>query len=243
MAMATVTVNRALGTWRRSVDTFIAPSEFVAGRLAFAGIPVERTVVKPNYVADPGARRIAAADSGDVLFLGRLEPEKGVAELLEAWARAAPRGLRLVICGEGSLRKSLERGAPESVSFKGWVDRSEVIELLLGARASVLPSLWYEGLPLVALESFAAGAPVLASNLGASGELAASLGPEWLAPPGDVAGWGAALERLADGALIGDGSRRAREQFELRFSERPSLEALERIYRSDGVFGRRPALP
>ena len=76
-------VHRALGTWSRLVDVYIASSEFARDKFIEGGLPAERIVVKPNFVhPDPGLGR---GDGGYALFIGRLSPEKGIGTLLATW--------------------------------------------------------------------------------------------------------------------------------------------------------------
>lgn len=77
---------------------------------------------------------------------------------------------RLVIAGEGPERHRLESLSDESVEFRGQVSASEVPELFAEARALVLPSRSYEGSPRTIPEAYAAGVPVIASNIGAMPE-------------------------------------------------------------------------
>jgi glycosyltransferase involved in cell wall biosynthesis len=62
----------------------------------------------------------------------------------------------------------------EHVSLEGWKSRADVLEAIKGARALVIPSEWYECFPMVIVEAFAAGVPVIASKLGAMAELVES---------------------------------------------------------------------
>jgi teichuronic acid biosynthesis glycosyltransferase TuaC len=104
------------------------------------------------------------------LFLGRIVERKGVDLLLQAFAQAS--GLidaQCVIAGNGLdlepmrlLAKHLHIDA--RVHFVGHVDGDDKIWLLQNAIATVMPSRVWEGCPLVALESFAAGRPVIATK-------------------------------------------------------------------------------
>ncbi|MFO0946671.1 MAG: glycosyltransferase family 4 protein [Planctomycetota bacterium] len=104
------------------------------------------------------------------LFLGRLADRKGVDLLLKALAEVPRQNkVDLVIAGDGQLRSSLEELARElriddRVRFVGRVSGTKKIYLLQNARFVVMPSRRWEALPLVLLESFAAGTPVLGTN-------------------------------------------------------------------------------
>jgi glycosyltransferase involved in cell wall biosynthesis len=95
-----------------------------------------------------------------LLFLGRIDVWKGVPELLERFARirAVDPGIELVLAGSERMRIPRADG----VRFVGYLGDAEKREALAGALATVVPSA-FESLSIVALESFAAGTPVLAN--------------------------------------------------------------------------------
>ena len=229
-AAGTIAVHRLLGTWRREVSLFLAPNEFSRERFVWGGLPPERIRVKPNFVADPGPRTVPNSASPTVLYVGRLVAEKGLGVLLEAWRRAAVGSLELVIVGDGPLRPALQRLAVPGVRFAGRLPAEEVRRRMLAARALVLPSLSYEGQPMVALEAVAAGVPVLASDIGGMPELLRPLGSCWLVPPGVEEAWAAALRRLTDARLVEQGGRQARATYEQSLTEASALDALEAAY-------------
>jgi glycosyltransferase involved in cell wall biosynthesis len=229
-AAATITVHRRLGTWHRDVDLFLAPNAFARALLIRSGLPATRIRVKPNFVQDPGPRLRPAAASPTVLFVGRLAYQKGIDMLLEAWRRFGGSGLELAVVGDGPLHAEFERCPVPGVRFEGRVDAAAVRAHMLASRALVFPSRSYEVQPLVALEALAAGLPVLASDLGGMPELLEPLGPAWLAPPGDPAGWADALGRLSDSEGVQQGSHRARERYEEAFTPAAAIVALEAAY-------------
>jgi glycosyltransferase involved in cell wall biosynthesis len=167
--------HRQMNTYEELVDCVVAATEFSRRKFVAAGFNANKVVVKPNFMdADPGPRE----EIGDyAVFAGRLSQEKGLATLLEAWERI-PRKYALKIIGDGPLRASLEaqtveRGLSESVTFCGRLSRNETIATVKGARFQITPSLWYEGFPMVIVEAFACGVPVLGSRLGSIQEIVA----------------------------------------------------------------------
>lgn len=217
-------------TWASAVDVFLVLSDFARERFVRAGLPAGRLRVTPNVVADPGPRPQPPSRSGTVVFAGRLSPEKGVDVLLDAWARAAPPGLELLVVGDGPARAALQPRAPAGVTFTGRLAPDEVSALLRRARAAVLPSLWYEGQPMIVLEAFSAGLPVVGSDLGGIPELLAGQGDGWLAAPGDADAWAAALARLRDDDLVDAAGAAARRTWQQRHSPEAGLRALEAAY-------------
>ena len=167
---AMLAVHRAIGTYDRHIDRYIALTEFNAGRMRRAGVPSDKISVKPNFLPDPPP---PGDGSGQyVAFVGRLLEGKGTETLLQAW-RHLP-DVRLKVLGDGALRALLESIAAReklSVEFLGTRPRGEVLETIARARCLIVPSEWYEGFPMVIAESFACGTPVLASRIGSLQEL------------------------------------------------------------------------
>jgi glycosyltransferase involved in cell wall biosynthesis len=161
----TMALHRAGGTFSRCVDRYIALTPFMRERIIAEGIPPAHVVVKPNSAPDPGPPRLQR--DGYALYAGRFVPEKGIATLLSAWsAFASP--LELVMVGEGELSPEVEAAAArdDRITLHGWRNSEGVASLLAGADVLVLPSEWYEGLPVVLAEAFAAGTPVISSDVG-----------------------------------------------------------------------------
>jgi glycosyltransferase involved in cell wall biosynthesis len=202
-----------------SADLHVATSGFIAEELVRRFHVDRRNVI----VLSPGIdfRRFsegAAASRSGVLFVGRLANGKGVHELLQAVARLEhPTSLRFV--GDGPEREALERDAAAMgvvASFDGPLPPDDVAGAMREAAVVAVPSTYPEGLGLVALEGMAAGALVVASDIGGLPESVVDGTTGWLVPPGDVAALASALTDAL--ALSAAGSprhtdllRRARE--------------------------------
>ena len=163
--------HRLLGTWKRTVDIYVAGmTNFVREKFRAGGIPLDRLVLKPNFVfPDPGE---GDGNGGYALFAGRLTPEKGVATLLEAWKRL-PEGRSLTILGDGQMAPEVEQAAAHHPGIE-WLGRKsldETFALLQRAAFLICPSQWYEAMPRILVDSFAVGTPVLASDLGAMADV------------------------------------------------------------------------
>ncbi|MCW2922230.1 MAG: glycosyl transferase group 1 [Thermoleophilia bacterium] len=216
--------------WRRAaipnVDRFIVLTEFAREIFERAGLPAEQLVVRPNTVRDVGFAGADRAEDAPLLFVGRLEPSKGIGVLLDAIGEH-----RLVVAGDGPLRASLEAAAPDNVTFVGQRSRDEIDGLMRTARALVVPSTWYEGFPMVVLEAFAAGTPVIASDLGALAEIVPDA-VGWRTPPQDPDALSATLEVvLADCAEAERRGAAARTRYEATYTQDIVMAQLEGIYR------------
>ena len=147
-----------------------------------------------------------------ILFVGRLEPYKGLDTLLAALAfvrQKATREFVIRIVGDGSLKAQLmtdaERfGVDGCVDFTGWVSPDEIPKIYQAADIFVLPSV-VEGMPNGILESMATGLPSVASDVPGSEELIDNGKTGIIFPPGDV-------EALADAlsSLVQDDASRTR---------------------------------
>jgi glycosyltransferase involved in cell wall biosynthesis len=160
-----VLFHRLLRTWQTRVSAYIAMTEFSRSKFIQGGLPPEKIVIKPNCV-EKGAPSTGRQD-GHALFIGRLSAEKGISTLLAAWGRLSPQR-ELQIVGQGPLAGEVERASKQHTNIKwlGIQSREQIRALMQRSRLLVVPSLWYEICPRVIVEAFAAGLPVIGSNLG-----------------------------------------------------------------------------
>lgn len=223
----TITGQRWRRTWERDVDAVIALTEFMAGKLESSGIPGDRIVVKPNFVPDPGERSRVPSASREVLYVGRLTEDKGVLDLVGAWEdSSAP--LDLVVIGDGPLMAEVVAASGPRVSVLGSRGGPEIRRRMLAARALVIPSRWYEGLPMVLLEALAAGLPVVVPDHGALLEAAGEAGLAFAS--GDPLSLAAEISRLSSDATVERCGAAARERYLEVFTPEIGLARLEEIY-------------
>ncbi len=229
--LGSATLAASLGAGRGAgsfdaVTRFLAVSAFVRAKHVEAGIAPERILVKPNFTW-PTERRKGPGEY--LLFLGRLSEEKGVDTIRRAAARSRG-GCPLLVVGDGPDAEALRREAPENVTFRGQVGAAEVPAILARARALLVPSRWYEAAPRSITEAYAAGVPVIASDIGALPEAVGRNETGLLAPPDDPNAWAARMEELADDGTslrLGDG---AFARWEERFSPERGVRDLEEAY-------------
>ena len=182
----------------------------------------------------------AAIQSGKyVLFLGRLDRRKGVDVLLEA-LRQLPDdgGVQLVIAGEGDERAELESqaarlGLAERTRFVGMTMGTAKAWLIQSARAVVLPSRVWEGLPLVVLEGYAAGTAVIGSDLPGLADIIEPERTGLVVAPESPEPLAAALRRaLTEGDLfetMGRHARRVVQDYSWRQIAARHIELFERL--------------
>lgn len=211
VAAATATAHRALGTYSRHVNRYIALTAFQR-RLVVNALPQGRIVVIPNFLEpDPGQ---GVEDRSGILFVGRLSEEKGVAPLLAA-AELEPDVIS--VAGDGPLVDGVEEAAARGrLHHLASLGPRDVFDAMKRSLALVVPSVWYEGFPMVVLEAFATGTPVIASRVGSLAELIDHRITGLLVEPGDGAAlaeqarW--AVDHPAEMASMGANARRRYEE-------------------------------
>ncbi|WP_406632938.1 glycosyltransferase family 4 protein [Amycolatopsis sp. WGS_07] len=191
----------------RTVDRVLTPSRFLAEAVRH-DLPRTPIYVVPNGVPLPVAKPVP--DAAHALFVGRLEPMKGAHLLVHAFATVARRlpDARLTLAGDGKQRAALEKsvsehGLADRVRFAGWLTGPELTAAYRAASVVVLPSVWPENFPTVALEALGTGRPVVATDAGGIPELIRQGHNGLLVPPGDRAALADAL-----GNLLGDPAQR-----------------------------------
>jgi glycosyltransferase involved in cell wall biosynthesis len=233
----------------RKADCFVAISEMISEMAIKRGIPPERVVRIPNGV-DIGTfhpvtpperedlRRSLAFHPGlAVVFIGRLIPRKGVADLLGAWRTVSAKrnDVTLYILGTGRseeefLAKARDLGLRDSVKFRGSVNN--VVAYLQSADLFVLPS-HYEGMPNVLLEAMACGLPVVATRVSGVVDIVRDGRNGLLVEPGRPDGLAEAILRLlddpAEAARLG---KAAHETIEKEYSIEAVAGAYAALYQS-----------
>ncbi len=155
----------------RGVDCVIAPSKFMLRNVEqeFA-CPI---VHIPNFTPDPNPEGRVWSPEGYYLYVGVHEPHKGIMEIASV-ADLRPRGLSFVFVGRGkceSLLRKLQRNGLTNIEVHGWVEPMQLAHLYRRARGLIIPSLWHENSPLVAIEAISWGTPLLVSRRGGLEEL------------------------------------------------------------------------
>ncbi|MCH5375374.1 MAG: glycosyltransferase family 4 protein, partial [Planctomycetes bacterium] len=167
------TAHRAKGTWHQAIDRYVVLTPTMKALLTERNhLPAHRIAVRPNCLfPDPavGEHRDSFA-----LFVGQLSEPKGIPLLLKAW-EGVRLPIRLKIVGDGPLHDDIEHFAvqrPElGIDVTGRLGNAEVLGLMQNASFLVFPSCWYECMPVVLIEAFACGLPVIAGNIGAMLEM------------------------------------------------------------------------
>jgi glycosyltransferase involved in cell wall biosynthesis len=157
--------HKKTGTWKK-VDRFIVLTPFAQNLFLHSslGLSKKQLVIKPNFINLPVLEN-KPARSG-FLFAGRLTEEKGIKILIEAFSKTT---IPIKIAGEGPLLDFVKNAMQNNpnIQYVGRLNNRSLINAMASCEALIFPSVWYEGMPITILESFATATPVIASNLGA----------------------------------------------------------------------------
>ena len=167
---------------------------------------VETRVIRNGIDAAlwPFAPRRARTGPARLLYLGRLEYEKGIHDAIAALPRIRRThpGTTLIIAGEGTqqhwlIEQARKHKVLKATTFVGHVNHEDLVDLLRTSDAAVLPS-HYEPFGIVALEAAATGIPLVTSNVGGLGEAVINGQTGMSHAPRDVAGLAAAVRVVLD---------------------------------------------
>ena len=209
LAAMEASFNRAHKSNRR-IDRVIAPSRFMCSKLIEGGWPEDKVVFLQNFADDAILDRAAnaGADATDrenpyLLFFGRLSVEKGVDTLLRAFDAALPslpQDMRLVVVGDGpdaadfkALASSL--GCASRIEFAGYQTGGALQAYVERASLAIASSRWRENMPYSIVEAFAAGTPVVGTDIGGIPELVDEGKTGFICDPGDVQSMADAISR------------------------------------------------
>jgi len=250
---AALTIHRMRRTWHDDIDALIATTNFAREKFVQSGHPAHKITVKPNFLhPDPG---VGPGDGDYALFVGRLSHEKGLKTLLDAWTHyGIP--LKLKIIGDGPLADQLKasmalancewlgdspvqkHGIPAESKNPSrriqWLGRrplEEVYHHIGAAKMLIFPSECYETFGRVAIEAFAKGTPVVASNHGAPADVVAHDRTGLLFTPGDAEDLALKVQTLlASPATLARMRGVCRAEFDAKYTGRRAYEQLMAIY-------------
>lgn len=167
-------------------------------------------------------------------YFGRIEPEKGVRELIDA-IRSLPSEVieRLYVCGDGKLKEELSESCrnDDRIVFTGKVKPKEARELMAQVDVTVVPSIWEEPFGRVLIESYQVGTPVYASAVGGIPDVVPDR--QFLFAPGSS---GAIQDKLKEYYLFSDEEKRTIQKqclkHSLKFTKQSLLERHTELYKS-----------
>jgi glycosyltransferase involved in cell wall biosynthesis len=225
------TAERFLSRWCAAVVAISQSEKSVAEAI---GIPGDKVVLIRNGLST-AAPVVRAANWDDsrlrILFVGRLDRQKGIDVLLEA-IQPLQHQTAVRVVGESVLSKSASRVDSPNVEYLGWLDQKSITSQMMACDVVVMPSRW-EGFGLVAIEAMRLAKPVIASRVGGLVEIVVDGVTGRLVPIEDIAALRDALlaDSEADRRRMGAAGR---ERFLDRFSIDRTHAQLISLYGSIG---------
>lgn len=222
----TLEKNKKWDTWLTKIDSYIALTEFAKNKFIEGGLPVHKLKLKPNFLSeDPG---INYDTQNHFLFAGRLDVTKGINILLDT-RNYIEKEIRILIAGDGPLKEEAKRNSNKD--YLGQVDQATLKKRIKESIAVIFPSIWYEGMPMLIVEAFACGKPVISSNLGAMAEIIEDGKTGLLFEPGNAADF---AEKVNWAYLHKDEMKQmginARKEYEQKYTANINYKILMEIY-------------
>lgn len=234
--------HRTRRLYEETVRIFLCPSRFYRDKYAAWGYPSGKLQHLPNFVdLDFWKPELIPDDQPKdaYIYFGRISREKGIRNVLEAqaiWEREHRQGkmekpLQFLIAGTGpcenNLRLRIAQLELETVEVLGPLDIDDLRRALGRAHFSVLPSRWYENGPMAALESLAAGLPLVGTDMGGIPEMIVEGQTGMVTPAGDAEAMLNALRTVRD--MAPEASRACRRWAQDHASRTRHMEQLAGI--------------
>lgn len=228
LAAMEASFNRAHKSNQR-IDKVIAPSRYMRSKLIEGGWPENKVIFLQNFADDAILKRASnvGTDLTDrenpyLLFFGRLSVEKGVDTLLRAFDAtlpSLPQDMRLVVVGDGPDADEVKAiassvGCASRIEFAGYQTGEALQTYVEKASLAISSSRWRENMPYSIVEAFAAGTPVIGTNIGGIPELVDEGKTGFICEPGDVPSMADAISRGTSAFL--EQSAYSRLQFNCR---------------------------
>ena len=188
--------NTAARLTRRIVDNvslFIVLSEFQKRRFVAGGVPPERLEILPNIA--PVNEKSSSNDQGVLVsFVGRVSPEKGIADFVSAAVRMPE--IPFAVAGGLDRMPDLPKRSPRNIRWLGFLSGNALDDFYRQSRILVFPGKWFEGFPNVITQAMMAEKPVVASRMGSIPEIVDHGRTGLLFQPGNIAELTAHIQRL-----------------------------------------------
>lgn len=158
------------------VDYFVTPSAFLRSKLIEFGFSEEKVIHIPTFI-DSSQIEANYTHQNYILYLGRLNKEKGVEYAIRAMKYIEDKSLILKVVGQASdgelenIKNIIASNNLHNVELLGFKSGKELEQLISNSKFIVVPSIWYDNMPNVLLEAFAHGKPAIASNFGSLPEV------------------------------------------------------------------------
>lgn len=230
-----LSLHRWIKTWNSKVDIYLVATEFYKHKFTEGGLPADKILVKPHFIY-PDPKPHSGNQPGEyAMFIGRLDPEKGVLTLLEAWKTL--KDIPLIIRGDGQMENEVNRFIQDNdlsnmIEVTGRLSKEELTNKIKDARFLVWPSEGYfETFGYVAVESFSCGVPVVSSRIGVMSEIVTDGVTGLHFNPGDSQDLASKVQWAWEHpAEMDEMGRNARREFEAKYTAEKNYGMLMNIY-------------
>jgi glycosyltransferase involved in cell wall biosynthesis len=144
------------------INKFIVFTDF-SKKLFSKIIEKKKIVIKPNFTSPERIKKRLILKDKFFLFVGRISDEKGLDLIIQNLERFS---IKIKIIGKGDLVEKINIIKSNKVELLGQLNRQDISFYMKNAECLLFPSKWYEGMPMVLLEAFCLGLPVVSTNFG-----------------------------------------------------------------------------
>ena len=171
-------------------------------------------------------------ESNSFVFIGRLSIEKGIKTLLVAFVDRPDYNLE--IYGDGPLIEEVKNTSNNSnnIQYRGFQNKEVLNQALASSQALIVPSIWFEGMPMTVLEAYAGGTPVIASKIGVLAEMIINGETGFHFAPGEVESLITILDKfsgLSDQSKQ-EISKNCIKEYNKKYTLENNIKSLEKIY-------------
>jgi glycosyltransferase involved in cell wall biosynthesis len=215
----------------KKIEKIIVASGYIKDLLTSSGLSPEQIEIIPYFVDLPKEPQLPRTQGKPVvLFVGRMELEKGAECLLEAVSRIG-RSTKVVLAGEGceaeKLKAMAQRLPEHEFEFPGWAGGEALVELYRAASVVVVPSVWPEPFGIVGIEAMSHAVPVVAFDVGGISEWLQDGKTGFLVPRKNIDKLAARIRTVLDDASLAEQlGRQGRAVMEKRFTAEVHMEKL-----------------
>lgn len=217
------------------VDYFVTPSLFLKNKLIEFGFNQNKVVHIPTFINSENIKP-NYSNQNYILYLGRLNKEKGVEYAIRAMEYVIDKTLKLKIVGAASdnelknIEDIIRTKQLKNIEILGFKTGNEFNEIIKNSKFTIVPSIWYDNMPNVILEAFAFGKPVIATNLGSLPELVENNINGLLFEPKDVLGLAEKINYLnSNNDLVALYGKNARKKVEEQYNSNIHYERLSNL--------------
>lgn len=211
------------------VSRFIVLSEFQKRKMVEYGWPAEKIVIKGNYV-DCIEHAECVEKIDQIVYVGRLSREKGVATLIKAFKQLDGK-TKLIVVGDGVDRAGLEEMAHGyNVEFVGQKPSEETKHIIVESKALISPSICWETFGLAAVEAMSVGTPSVVANVGGLPDIVQDGKFGEVFEAGNAEALAAAIKRLLSRPDYNEMCIAAQREAERKYSEEANYQQLMAIY-------------